>query len=54
MKVLYHLGGKEKRKDRKTQKTRIEEKVVGFSSASLFLARKWEAVMQGGDIKPGE
>ena len=24
-----------------------EEKEVGFSSASLFLARKWEAVTQG-------
>ena len=34
----------EKRKDRKTQKSRSEEKVVDFSSASLFTARKQEAV----------
>ena len=26
------------------QKSRSEEKVMGFSSASLFPARKWEAV----------
>ena len=40
------LRGQEKRKDRKTQKSRSEGKVVGFSSASLFPARKWEAVIQ--------
>ena len=45
-KVLYHLGGQEKRKDRK----RSEEKVFGFSSASLFPTRKQEAVTQGGTI----
>ena len=38
------LRGQEKRKDRKTQKRRSEEKVVGFSSAFLFSTRKWEAV----------
>ena len=32
----------EKRKGRKTLKRRNEEKVVGFSSASLFPTRKWE------------
>ena len=32
----------------KSQKSRSEEKVVSFSSASLFPARKWEAVTQGG------
>ena len=42
------IGGQEKRKDRKTQKSRNEEKVEGFSSASLFPARKWEALTQGG------
>ena len=31
----------EKRKERKTRKRRNEEKVVGFSSASIFPARKW-------------
>ena len=31
-------------KDRKTMKSRSEEKVVGFSSTSLFPAWKWEAV----------
>ena len=41
------LGG-QKKKDRKPQKTRSEEKVVGCSSVSLFPARKWEAVTQGG------
>ena len=33
----------EKRKGRKTQKSRNQEKVVGFSSASLFPTRKWES-----------
>ena len=28
------MGGQEKRKDRKTQKSKSEEKVVGFSSAN--------------------
>ena len=28
--------------------------MVGFSSASLFPTRKWEAVTQGGTIKPEE
>ena len=42
------LEGQEKRKDRKTQKSRNEEKVVGFSSSSLLPARKPEAVTQGG------
>ena len=44
---------KEKRKGRKSQKSRSEEKVVGFSSTYLFLTRKWEAVTQDGTIKPG-
>ena len=38
------LGDQEKRKERKSQKSRNEEKVAGFSSASLFPGRKWEAV----------
>ena len=42
------MGGQEKRKDRKTRKSRSEEKVVGFSLAYLFLARKREAITQGG------
>ena len=36
------------KKDSNTWKSRSEEKVVGFTSASLFLARKREAVTQGG------
>ena len=43
-KILY----RRKRKDRKSQKSRSEMKVVGFSSASLFPARKQEAVTQDG------
>ena len=35
------------RKDRKSQKSRSEEKVMGFSSVSLFPTRKREAVTQG-------
>ena len=46
-KAIYCWGGQEKRKDRKS---RSEGKVVGFSSASLFHARKWEAVIQGGTM----
>ena len=42
------LGGQEKRKDRKTRKSKSEEKVVSFSSAYLFPARKYEVVTQGG------
>ena len=30
------------------QKSRSEEKVVGFSSVILFPERKWEAVTKGG------
>ena len=33
----------------RTQINRSEEKVVGFSSASLFHARKQEKVTQGGN-----
>ena len=47
-KVLYRWRGQKKRKDWKTGKNRSEKKVVGYSSASLFLARKWETVTQGG------
>ena len=46
--MIYRWEVKRKRKDRKTQKSRSEEKVVGFSSAYLFPARKWEAVTLGG------
>ena len=38
------LGVQEKRKDKETRKRRSEEKVMGFSSASPFLARKQEAI----------
>ena len=38
----------EKSKDRETQKSRSEEKVVSFSPASIFPARKWEAATQDG------
>ena len=50
LKVLYRQGGQEKRKERKIWKSRSEEKVVGFSSPSLFSARKEEAVTQGKTI----
>ena len=43
------MGGQEKRNDRKTKRCRSEEKVDGFSSASLFPARKREVVTQGGN-----
>ena len=49
-KVLYRWGGQEKKKDSKTRKSRREEKVVVFSSASLFPVGKREAVTQGGTI----
>ena len=39
------LGGGLKEEERqKNTKSRSEEKVLGFSSASLFRANKWEAV----------
>ena len=41
------------KKDRETRKSRIEEKVFGFSSAFLFSARKWEAVTKVETIEPG-
>ena len=50
--VLYRWEVR-KRGDRKTQKSRNEEKVEGFSSASLFPTMKWEAVTQGETIEPG-
>ena len=40
------LEGQEKRKDMQTRKSRSKEKVVDFSSASLFPARKQEAVVE--------
>ena len=45
------MGVQGKRKDRKIQKSRSEEKVVGFSSTSLFHTRKQEAVTQGGTTR---
>ena len=47
------LGGQEKRKNKKTRKSRSEEKVEGFGSASLFLVRKREVVTQGGTMELG-
>ena len=47
--VLY-CWGQNRRKDRKTQQSKSGEKVVGFSSASLFPAMKGEAVTHGGAI----
>ena len=47
------LGDQEKMKYRKTWKSRSEEKVVIFSSATLFPARKQEAVTQGGTMLMG-
>ena len=40
-------GGQEKRRDRKAWKNRNEEEVFGFTLASLFPARKREAVTLG-------
>ena len=40
--------GSQKRKDRKTRKSRREEKVMSFNSASLFPEKKREPVTQGG------
>ena len=37
------MGAKEKR-----NRSRSKEKMAGFSSASLFTVRKWEAITQGG------
>ena len=48
-KELYRWGSREEER-RKSQKSRNEEKVVGFSFASIFPTRKWEAVTQGGTI----
>ena len=45
--MCYIAGDEEKMKDGKTRKSRSEEKVVGFSSTSLFLARKRKAVTHG-------
>ena len=50
---MYYIAleaGSGEEEDRKTWKSRREEK-VGFSSASLFPARKREAVTQGGTMK---
>ena len=41
---------KEKGRNRKTRQSRSEKKVASFSSASLFPARKREAVTQGGTM----
>ena len=42
------MGGQEKRKDRKSLKSRRREKVVGF--VSVFPVKKREAVTTGGTI----
>ena len=49
-KVLNHWGVRRRGKTGKHGKNRSEEKVVGFSLASLFPTRKWEPVIQGGTI----
>ena len=48
LKGTISLEGQEKRKYKKICKSRSKEKVVGFTSASLFPARKWKAVTQDG------
>ena len=40
LKDTISVGGQEKRKDRKTRKSRGKEKRVGFSSPSLLHVRK--------------
>ena len=52
-KVLYCWGPQEKRKYKKTWKSGSTEEVVGFSLASPFHARKYEAVTQGARVEPG-
>ena len=47
-KVPYHWGVR--RKDWKTRKSKNEEKVAGFISASLFSGRKREVVTQAGTM----
>ena len=46
-------GGQEKRKNKKTRKSKRKEIAVGFSSASPLSARKQEEVTHGGTIEPG-
>ena len=46
--ILYPILLLLRREKRKKQKSRSEEKMVGFSSPSLFTARKWEPVTQDG------
>ena len=48
LKDTINLRVKEKSIDRKTRKSRSEEKGVRFRLASLFPARKREAVTEGG------
>ena len=50
MKRYYITGGSGEEDRYENMKSRSEEKVVGFGSASIFPARKWEAVAQGGTI----
>ena len=38
-----------RRKEKGKLKSKSEEKVVGFSSVSLFPARTWEEVTKGGN-----
>ena len=45
--ALYRWGVRRGGKTGKHKKSRSKEKVVFFSSASLYTARKWEAVTQG-------
>ena len=47
------MEGQKKMKNRKTRKSRSEEKVVSLISASLFLARKREAVAECGISQTG-
>ena len=51
---MYYITGGEgqKRKDRKIRKSRGEEKVMNFRSASLLPTRKQEPVTQGGTRGP--
>ena len=53
----YYIGGgglgEEERQDRKSGKSRIEEKVAGFSSPSVFPTRKRETGTQDGTIYTG-
>ena len=53
LKGTISLEGSGEEERQESRKSRSEEKVVGFSSASLFPVRKREAVTQGETTESG-